>query len=85
MESKTLPVLSCEVPGVLKLDKGAAMYLINGAPIPFNRVKASFTFFETDENGKVIPDPDNEGEPLTRTVTDHFQSFKIEVIKEPSQ
>ena len=82
MENKTLPVLSCEVPGSLKLDKGAAMRLINGAPISFGRVKVSFTFIETDENGKPILDPDNEDQILTKTVTDFFQSFKIEIIKE---
>jgi len=53
MEKKILRVLSCEVPNELKLDKGAAMRLINGEPINFARVHATFTFMDTDEKGRL--------------------------------
>ncbi len=57
-DKECLPVLKCDVngDGLLHLDKGAAMRMMQGDPISYARVLAEFTYRPTDNNGKLYYD-----------------------------
>lgn len=76
-----LPVLSCDVKNqpFLTLDKGAALRLMNGEPIRFDRVAVKFTFLKLNEKGHPFI---VDGIVQTTTVEDMFVAFEIGVIKE---
>ena len=69
-----LPVIECDAngEGLLLLDKGAAMRLMNGTTIRAQRVVAEFTYSQRDDKGKYS----------TKTVAGYITSFKIGLLKE---
>jgi len=82
MGRKVLPILSCEAGGVLKLDKGAAMAIVNGKEIQGKHLQIKVEYYETDAQGNLIQMVGGNGSigSIILTIDKAFRSIEIGYI-----
>ena len=85
MKEKILPILKCKAGHIVELDKGAAMFLINGGLIQARDIKVTVTRLVLDEKGKPVKDDDGKHiKEETLTQRDALTSVTIEYTKRTS-
>lgn len=79
MSKKPMPILKCKADGKLELDKGAAMFLVNGGEIPADHVIIKITRYLM-KDGEVLRSGENL-EPITETISEGIAEIKISARK----
>ncbi len=84
MVKKILKILSCDAGGVLKLDKGAAMALINGLEVKGGQLHVKVEYYKTDEKGNLIQEVKKDGSigSVIITIDKNLRSIEIGYIVE---